>query len=550
MLCALVVLLTAAVFWPMRTHEWLDYDDDVYVTRSDPVRAGLTPASVAWAFTSFQGANWFPLTRLSWMLDAEIHGEDAAGFYATNLLLHALATGLLFLALLRMTGDAGRSAFAAAVFGVHPLHVESVAWISARKDVLSGVFFMLSLFVYARAGGGARAATRVLLLACLALGLMAKPTVVVLPFVWLLLDYWPLSRLGPPGAALRVEPARAAAAVLEKLPAFALVAVASVLTVLAQRSGGALVGDDVLPFSARAANALESYVAYLAKAFAPHDLAVFYPHPAGGMGAGALAACALLLAVTAAAFALRRRAPALLVGWLWYLGALVPVIGLVQVGSQAMADRYTYLPLVGIALALAWGVPALLPTWRGRDAALGAVAVAAVAVMAWTTSLQLRHWRSSEALFTHALAVTRDNHIAHAHLGQALLDEGRPALAIEHWREAVRIRPDFDTAANNLAWLLATSPDPAVRDPEEALRYARLAEEAGAPDDPAILDTLAAAHAAAGRFGAARDLLRRAVRLAVADGDEDLARDLRARLALYRAGRPYVQPARPPAATR
>lgn len=543
LLGAAVFALAVLVFLPIRDHAWLNYDDNVYVTESEPVLSGMSVAGVRWAFSSFDGANWFPITRLSWMLDAEIHGLDAGAFLTTNLLLHALASLALFLALTRLTGSAPRSACVAAIFAVHPLHVESVAWVAARKDPLSGLFFVLALLVYAReAEHGRTPATRIGLIACTALGLMAKPIVVSLPFVLLLLDAWPLGRLSGTGEARRWEPRKLRAAVVEKWPLFALAVVGSVVTILAQGSGGTIASLTQVSLPDRLGNAAVSYVAYLGKVFWPAGLAVFYPHGGGDLGAGSVAvAAAILIAISLGAWQQRRSRPYLAMGWLWYLGTLVPVIGVVQVGSQAMADRYTYLPLIGIAIAVVWGIAEACARVSARSKAPAVAAAVTVAALAAVATAQVRHWRDSEALFRHALEVTRDNHVAHSYLGTALLARGEPSAAIDHYRTALRIRPDLLTVANNLAWLLATGSDPSLRDPVGAVAAAERAALLTDHDDPAVLDTLAAAYASAGRFEDARRTARRGVELANEAGDAALVAEISRRLTLYRADRPYVE---------
>jgi tetratricopeptide (TPR) repeat protein len=538
-LCA----LTLAVFLPVLDHAWLNYDDDIYITNNSDLLRGLTRDGVAWAFSTFHGANWFPLTWLSWMLDYEIHGLDPAGFHATGLALHALGALLLFLALSRLTGSAPRSAFVAAVFAVHPLHVESVAWAAARKDPLSGLFWMLALLCYAHsARRQPRAARIALVFVCMGLGLTAKPVVVTLPFALLLLDEWPLGRLRRSDAPGRWDPRRIGRALLEKLPLFALAAAAAAVTVAAQRSGGTVVSLDRVPLDLRVGNALVAYVAYLGKALWPSRLAIFYPHPGDALpGAQIALAAVFLIGATALAAVWARRRPYLFVGWFWYLGTLVPMIGLVQVGSQAMADRYMYLPLVGLSIAVAWGIPELLPDWRWKRVGLALAAVAAVAGLAATAARQLHHWRDSEALFEHALQVTRDNHVAHAYLGSALLERGRTQAAIEHYSEAVRLRPDFLSAANNLAWLLATGENEELRNPYVAVRLAQRAARLTSQGDPSVLDTLAAALAAANRFEEATRVAERGIELARAAGEHELEAAILRRLELYRAGRAYTE---------
>lgn len=539
---AAVFALALVTFAPIRNHAWLNYDDNVYITQSAPVLAGWTLESLRWAFSSFDGANWFPLTRLSWMLDSELHGTRAGGFLWTNLVLHALASLALFDALARLTGSAGRSAFVAAVFAVHPLHVESVAWIAARKDPLSALFFALALGFYARGGGGA---TRLGVFACTALGLMAKPVVVTLPFVLLLLDFWPLRRLQRDDASGRVDLAKLRAAVLAKWPLFALVAAFSAVTLIAQSSGGTVASlDDVAPL-ARVGNALVSYATYAGRSFWPTGLAVFYPHSGADLSGLAVALSAvLLLAVSAAAWRLRGPHPYFAVGWAWYLGMLVPVIGLVQVGSQAMADRYTYLPQIGIGIALAWGGAELCARLPGRRVGVPLLAACVVAALAITTTFQIRHWRNSEALFRHALGVTERNHVAHAYLGAALLEQGRTGEAVVEFKNALALRDDLLTVSNNLAWVLATHPDARHRDPDAAIAAGENAARFTGSEDPAVLDTLAAAYASAGRFADAVRTLERAIAISRRAGDEASLREFEARLARYRSRRPYIEPTR------
>ncbi len=536
-----LVALTVLLYWPTLDHRWLNYDDDIYITDSLELQRGLTPEGLGWAFSTFQGANWFPLTRLSWMLDTEIWGLDAGGFHATSLALHALNGLLLFLALSKLTGCLGRSAFVAAVFAVHPLHVESVAWAAARKDPLSGLFFMLALLAYA--SGAPRAPVlrqHVAVFVCAALGLLSKAIVVTLPAVLLLLDEWPLGRLRRRDAPERWDPGRIGSAVREKLPLVALVVAAGVVTIVAQRAGGAVASLEQVPFPLRASNAVVATVAYLGKALWPTQLAIFYPHPSDALSGWQVAfSAALLLAVTALLLAVARRHPYGLVGWLWYLATLAPVIGLVQVGSQAMADRYTYLPLIGLSIVVAWGVPDLMGNLRWRRLVLAATASAAIAALTAGTALQLRHWRDSEALFAHALSVTRDNHVANAYLGTALLQQGRTREAIALYSEAVRLRPDFLTAANNLAWLLATAEAESLRNPYAAVRLAQRSALLTQHSDAHVLDTLAAAYAASGRFEEAVLTAERGLGRARESGDVELEAEIEGRLALYRGGQAY-----------
>ncbi len=442
LLAAALVAATLAAYAPGFANEFVNYDDDVYITHSAPVRDGLSASGAASAFTSFQGANWFPLTRLSWMLDAQVYGLSPHGFHATNLLFHLMNTLLLFAFFVRASGSIGASAFVAAVFALHPLHVESVAWASARKDVLSTCFGLLALLAYERYARGVRPrAWYAAVAGSLTLALMAKPTVVVLPLLLLLLDEWPLRRLRKRDDPTAWDAARVRGAVREKLPLFVLVALAAAVTVVAQHSGNALQSLERYPLDVRIGNALVATLAYLRLAVLPFGLGVFYPHPGSSLslwqGAGA---ALVLMAVTGLALRAARHRPYLVVGWLWFLVGLAPVIGLVQVGQAAMADRYTYLPLVGLSWIVAFG---MLDLARGHLARsfLVAAALLATLTLAGLTAAQVRTWRNSETLFRHALAVSERNHVAHINLGLALLQQERLSEAEPHLREAIAIAP-------------------------------------------------------------------------------------------------------------
>jgi len=433
---AVAILLCIACFaayLPVLDNGFVNYDDDHYLTQNPSLRLGLSWEGIAWAFTTRFGANWFPLTWLSFLLDYEIYGLDPRGFHLTNLLLHVASVVLLFLAFVWMTGAPGKSAFVAGVFALHPLHVESVAWAATRKDVLSGFLGMLTLAAYLRYGER-RSLGRYLPVALfLALGLMAKPMLVSFPFVLLLLDWWPLGRLRDRTSLKQV--------LLEKIPLFILVAASSIVTYWAQQTSGAVQPLERFPFAVRFWNALISYWRYLGKTFWPEGLAVYYPHPGNAVSVGwGLVAGLSLLMVSLLILKAARSRPYLAVGWLWYVGTLVPVIGLVQVGEQAMADRYTYLPLIGISVILAWGLTDLVAGRTGKRL-LAVAAPVALALSAVATFYQTRLWRDSVSLFEHALRVTRENALAQINLGVALLNLGRYPEATSHLKEAVRIHP-------------------------------------------------------------------------------------------------------------
>ncbi len=455
-LAALLAVGVLAVYLPATGYPFLQFDDDVYIVANPHVRGGLEAVNIAWAFRRFYHANWHPLTWMSHMLDVEIYGLRPGGHHLTSLLLHALNAALLFLALRKTTGAVWRSWAVAALFALHPLRVESVAWVAERKDVLSALFGLAALLAYAahvrRPAAGSYAAVFVLF----AMGLMAKPMLVTFPFLLLLLDYWPLGRMGR-GSVERsgTGPVPILDLIREKLPLLVLSAAVSFLTVAAQREGEALMSLVKFPLSERLANAPVAYVVYLWKAAWPARLAVIYTHPAGGQPAWAWAGALILLAAaTAVVIGRARRLPFLVTGWFWYLGALLPVIGLVQVGNQSMADRYTYLPLTGAFIMLAWGAERL---GRGRPRLAMALAAGVFVVpvlLAAASSAQLRHWRSNRDLFRHAATVTRDNWTALYNLGTTMAGEGRLDEAETALREALRLKPSFEGARNALAVIL------------------------------------------------------------------------------------------------
>ena len=436
-ICILLLLLTWAVFGQTLAYDFVNYDDRVYVTQNPQVSSGLTLPGIAWAFAHAHARNWHPLTTLSHMLDCQLFGLNASGHHFINVLLHSLAVLLLFHLLREITGTTWRSAFVAALFAIHPLRVESVAWIAERKDVLSGVFFMLTLAAYARyvrTPTLGRYITMSILFAC---GLMAKPMLVTVPVVLLLLDYWPLGR-GPAFAGLRRGRQRSEirGQIVEKIPLFAMSILSGVATFLIQeRSVGSI---QQLPFVWRVENAIISYVVYIWQMFWPANLAVFYPHPENHLPVWQIALAFLfLIAITLLVFLFRKARPYLLVGWLWYLSMLAPVIGIVQVGLQGHADRYSYLAHIGLYLAITWLIVELL---RDRPAVLATAAIVVIAALNACAWKQTSYWRNSETLWTHALAVTRDNDVAHTNLGLVLMERGQLDDAIAQFETALQIR--------------------------------------------------------------------------------------------------------------
>jgi tetratricopeptide (TPR) repeat protein len=446
---AALVILTAVAYWPVGGHPFVAYDDGRYVYENPGVLAGLTASGAAWAFTALYASNWHPLTWLSHMADVSLFGLDAGWHHRVNVAWHLLNVALLFAWLTSATRATWRAALVAALFALHPLHVESVAWVAERKDVLSAFFWFLCLLAYLRYVRYPGPGTYLVVAGTFACGLMAKPMVVTLPAILLLVDVWPLGRLRPG----EITPRSAWPLVREKLPLFALSALTSAATVVAQNRGGTMWGLEHLPLPLRLANALFAAGSYLGKAVWPASLAVFYPHPAtvpGGVPWGpVLLSGALVVGLAALAGWQWRRRPVLAVGLSWYLVALLPVIGIIQVGAQSMADRYTYLPLVGIFIAVAWILPAPpvgSRAWRWTAVVLAAGLLLALSAM---TRRQVATWKDTFTLFRHATLVTRDNGLAWKNLGVEYHRQGRIEEATRAFQESLRSRPDdFDTWMN------------------------------------------------------------------------------------------------------
>ena len=436
---AALVVMTFATFSGVLGNGFLNFDDDAYVTANPHVLKGVTGEGVGWALTSTDAANWHPVTWLSHMLDVQMFGMDAGRHHLTSLGLHAANTVLLFLLLLRMTGALWRCAFVAALFAIHPLHVESVAWVAERKDVLSTLFWLLTTGAWLRYVEAKSAPRYAAVLVLYALGLMSKPMLVTLPFTLLLLDFWPLARVG----TIKDK-------ILEKAPLFAMGIASCVITVIAQHRGGAFDTLSRVGPPTRAINAVVAYATYLGRTFRPSSLSIFYPYPVGVGAAIALGSAATLVGLTVLAFRLARRAPYFTFGWLWYVGTLIPVIGLVQVGAQATADRYTYVPLIGIFVALAWGLGELASRGAALRAAVVTISAASLVPLLVLSREQTRTWVDSTTVFEHALGVTQDNDVAHVNLGLVSFQQGRNEDAIKHYQEALRINPGLGAAHNDL----------------------------------------------------------------------------------------------------
>lgn len=471
LICLGLVVLTAAVYCQVLGFDFTYFDDDVYVSENEVVLRGLSWDGIRWAFSTNWQANWHPLTWVSLMLDAEIGGGSPAVFHATNLLLHIASTLLLFAVLNSGTGLPWRSGFVAALFALHPLHVESVAWVAERKDTLSTFFWMLTMLAYvayvrSKGEGLVRSRTALCLsrlsqsfaptgtylamLVLFVLGLIAKPMLVTLPIVLLAMDYWPLGRYQATGNGERARSAfqHLLGLIFEKLPLFALGAASSIVTVWAQGTGGAIGDLQSYPVGVRIANAVVSYTGYIGKMIWPHKLAVFYPHPGTSLAWWqVVGAAVLLVALMGLAVKYRKSRPYLAAGWLWYLVTLIPVIGLVQVGDQAMADRYTYVPLIGLFVALTW---LAADTLRNRPRLGWVIAAITIAVCSILTYAQVGTWRNSGALFRQAVQATKDNTLAYNNLAYALYKRGETQDAIYYYRRSLRIDPDSGVAHNGL----------------------------------------------------------------------------------------------------
>jgi tetratricopeptide (TPR) repeat protein len=642
--CFGLVAVTWAVFGQTLAHDFVNFDDHVYVYDNPLIIRGLSAEGITSAFTHTHARNWHPLTTVSHMLDCQLYGLNASGHHLTNVILHTISVLLLFLVLNQMTGALWQSAFVAAIFAIHPLHVESVAWIAERKDVLSGLFFMLTLGAYAWYAQAPSPPRYLLVVLLVGFGLMAKPMLVTLPFVLLLLDYWPLARIGGQRSEIG---SRLRRLITEKIPLFLLSFFSCIATLFAQRQNPTAI--DQLPFVWRLNNTFVSYVTYIWQMLWPARLAVFYPYPNNRVPiVEVILAISFLVSVTLLVIYLRRAKPYLVTGWFWYLGMLVPVIGLVQVGEQVHADRYTYLPQIGLYIMIAWTAGDLLleSTARVHRALASAVAAIAIVSLGVRAFGQASYWKNSETLWNNTLAVTGENDVAHNNLGFLFLRRGQldeaisqfqaalnirsrnsethynlgAALiqsnlgnalarkqlwdeAIDHLQEAVRLRPDYADAyfnlgsvlfqqghieqaiaqwrkalairprdaeahrnvasalrgqgnvkeaiseyeqalniapedsvvLNNLAWILATSPDASMRDGARAVTLAVKSVQISGGGDPNFIRTLAAARAEAGQFAEAVATAETAKTLASIQNKPELAGRLGEEIALYRA---------------
>lgn len=539
-----LAVVTVIAYWPVLGNGFVNYDDDRYVYNNPRVLEGVSVAGIVWAFKSTWNANWHPLTWISHMVDCEIYGTHPMGHHLTNLIFHLANTLLLFLLLIRLTGSTWRSAFVAALFAVHPLHVESVAWVAERKDVLSTFFLMLTLLAYARYVESRNIKRYLLVVGMFALGLMAKPMLVSVPFVLLLLDYWPFRRFSPENASKKKKQAARpsiAGPLLEKLPLLAMALGSSVITLIAQTAGGAMNSLAGTPFGIRLASVTAAYVAYILKMVWPLKLGVIYPHPGTNLPEWQVVGSALFLAaVSYLVYRQRTQRPWLAVGWLWYVVTLIPVIGLVQVGAQFIADRYTYIPLIGLFVGIAWSVGQV-----GRVRLVGAIAVIVVLACTAGTFRQAGYWKDSRTLFAHTLMVAAPSATAHTNLGIALAEKGDQDAAIRHYEMALEISPDHVNARYNMgnAYVRKKMYDEAIEHYQRAISirpqtveahlnlanaYAemRLYDSAEAeyktaleydPDHFDAITNLAGMYKDTGRFSDAEELYRRALEIRPSD---------------------------------
>ena len=490
LICLALVILTVIAFWPLKDCGFINMDDPAYVTENAYVQSGLNWNSIGQAFSSelAKVGHWHPLTWLSLMLDYQIFGLNPQGFHLVNLLFHVLNTILLFLIFHRMTKTLWPSALVAALFTIHPLHVESVAWIAERKDVLSTFFWMLTMGAYSYYVERPRGRRYFFVLLFFILGLMAKPMLVTLPFVLLLLDYWPLQRFQEIKPDHKIQAVKEISEVKkpaspeyktsmiyhllwEKVPLFVLVILSSIITYIAQQKGGAI-HSEAIPLVIRVGNAFISYIAYIGKMIWPSNLAFFYPHPLVFLTWQVFESVLLLIAITVIVFWLAKRSPYLVTGWLWYMGTLVPVIGIVQVGGQAMADRYTYIPLIGLFIMVAWGLPSLIKNEEIRKKILFPAGIAILVIMAVLTWQQCGYWKNTITLYKHALQVTNNNAMIHNELGWNLCYEGKIEEAIDNYNKAIRITPDNVTSYDRrgMAYAILGQYQRAIEDFNEAIR--------------------------------------------------------------------------------
>ncbi|HUU50990.1 MAG TPA: tetratricopeptide repeat protein [Nitrospinota bacterium] len=498
--CLFLIFATLLVFWQIKNHDFVNYDDNRYITENRHVQGGLTVEGIIWAFTTTYATNWHPLTWLSHMLDISLFGLNPGYHHLMNLLFHIANTLLLFFILRRMTGEVWKSGFVAALFALHPLHVDSVAWIAERKDVLSTFFFMLTLLAYVFYVEKPVFRRYLFVFFFFVFGLLSKPMLVTLPFLLLLLDYWPLSRFESNKDKSKAKiPLHL---IWEKIPLFALSFLSSIVTFFARQHGGAVKSLELFLLNIRIENALISYLSYIGKMIWPFNLAVFYPHPGNNLPLlNAFLALLFLLFITVFVMRKIKKLPYLFVGWFWYVGTLVPVIGLI------MADRYTYISLIGIFIMIAFGIPDVLKKWQYQRIFLSLSAGGILSILMVLTWIQVGYWKNSITLFEHALNVTSNNYLAHNNLGVVQARRGKLNEAITHYHEALRIKPDDTDTHNNLGFALAQQGKL-----EEAIFHFKEAIKIN-PDNEYAQINMGTAMAHQGRLGEAIFHFKEAVRI-------------------------------------
>jgi len=463
LICFFLILITFSVYSQVKDHSFITYDDDLYVTRNFHVQDGLTGESIAWAFSFNDVFYWHPVTWLSHMLDCQLYGLNAGMHHLTNLILHIINSLFLFLVFKRMTGAIWRSAFVAVLFALHPINVESVAWVAERKNVLSTFFWLLTMLAYVHYTKRPTLYRYLPVFFSFVLGLLSKPMLATLPFVLLLIDYWPLKRVEFGKLCINQDRKidkfifsaqkgrHLFSLILEKIPLFFLSSVSIFVSLVSVHRFGIVLSYDSKPMALRIENALVSYVKYIKNAFWPNDLAFIYPYPDMLPVWQSVSAGFLLFFITAISVWKIRKKPYFIIGWLWYFGSLIPVIGLVQAGFwPAMADRWAYVPIIGIFIIITWGMTDLLKEWRYKEIVLVASAGLALSFFIITSLQQVRYWKSSVMLYKHTLDVTERNYLVHNNLGNVYYREGKTAKAVYHYNEALRINPGYAFAHNNL----------------------------------------------------------------------------------------------------
>lgn len=511
LLCIMLVAITLAVYMQAGNHQFLSFDDEAYIIKNPHIVSGLTGNNILWAFTSVESGNWQPLTWLSHMTDAQLFGLNPRGHHLTSVALHVVSTLLLFLMLLRLTGAAWRSSLVAALFALHPLHVESVAWVVERKDVLSALFWFLTLLLYAGYATKQKPALYLLTFLSFVLGLMSKPMLITLPIILLLLDIWPLGRYQyDKSLPIHERLSVILPFVKEKIPFFICSLASGIITIYGQGKGGAIASLEAASFPLRCGNALVAYATYIGKTIWPHNLAILYPFPPFIPFWQVFISFILLFFISIIALQAAKHSPYMITGWFWFLITLLPVIGLIQVGNQSMADRYTYIPLTGLFIMVVWGCADLTRNLQHRQSVRILLTSAVILSSAVTTWRQLGYWRDSITMYTHTLQVTSNNHVIHYNLGSALQAKGELTAAMLEFQKAIQIYPGYSNAHYNLGVILQSTGNrtAAIGEYREAIRI-----NPDGPNADAMHSNLGLALAGAGHLKAAMQEYQKALQL-------------------------------------